>query len=556
MRTPTWLLILVALAGCSGGSIDVITPPDEPGDETDAAYDTSQLLRVEIEIDEDAWDTLRYQTRTLEDTLMQEDCQEQPFVSPFTWFEAGVTLDGQHLERVDVRKKGFLGSLSEERPALKLDLGEYDAEATFHGVRRLTLNNALSDPAIVRQCLTYAVFTEAGLPASRCSLAQVSVNGDDLGIYVNVEPIKRPMLERHFDGGGNLYEGTLSDFRVGWTGTIEKKNNEAEDDWADIDALVEAAGASDGHLEDALDQVLDLDAYYRFWAAEVLVMHNDGYAGNTNNFYLYADPDDGRFHFLPWGVDEALGAWADEGTTSIYASSVIPWRLYNHPDGRARYEDTLQQLLEDAWDEEAIHAQIDTMASLIEPELSVAEWSEVEEHIDGVRDLVEDRRPELEEVIEDGFPDWPWEPRDSYCMELGGAIEAVFETTWGTIETSDVFETGSLTMSLDFGDGEAWYNLEGGAVAGGYEGEAVAYLASWISPTEAMLVYLAMPEDELAPGFHELGMEHAFLLYIDTATMEDWEFLAYVVANLELTEAGTSSGAPFAGSLSGEFMFF
>ena len=271
MRFAVSIFVLTALTACSA-DIDVITPPKPGVDNTDAAYDLDHLLRVEIEMAADDWDSLRRQTRTLETTLMLEDCQEQPFVSPFTWFEGSVTLDGQHLERVDVRKKGFLGSLSEERPALKLDLGEYD-----------------SDPAIVRQCVTYAVFDDLELASPRCSLAQVSVNGDDLGIYVNVEPIKEPMLARHFED-------------------------------------------------------------------------------------------------------------------------------------------------------------------------------------DGVRQVVATRQPELNDFIDAGLPDWPYEPRESYCMELGGAAQATVETTWDTIETSDVFTTGSLSMDLDFGDGEAWSGLEGGAVAGGYEG--------------------------------------------------------------------------------------
>lgn len=65
-----------------------------------------------------------------------------------------------------------------------------------------------------------------------------------------------------------------------------------------------------------------------------------------------------------------------------------------------------------------------------------------------------------------------------------------------------------------------------------------------------------MPLEELAPGTFELGMEHAFLLYIDTATMEDWEFLAYVAGVLQLEQAEAVSGAPLAGSLTGEFLFF
>jgi len=48
-----------------------------------------------------------------------KQCLLQPFAKPFGWFEATVTVDGLRRERVAVRKKGFLGSLNDERPALR-----------------------------------------------------------------------------------------------------------------------------------------------------------------------------------------------------------------------------------------------------------------------------------------------------------------------------------------------------------------------------------------------------------------------------------------------------
>ena len=309
------LVMLWALLACKPVSIDLDDTGvvDEP-DLTDEVYDLEHLLRVEIELSEDDWDSLRTQSRTFESTIGQEDCQSQPFDNPFTWFEAAVTVDGQRYERVEVRKKGFLGSMSTDKPALKVDLGEFE-DTDFKGQRRLTLNNSVSDPSFVRQCLSYSVFTDAGLAAPRCNLAAVTVNGQDLGIYVNVEPVKKPMRERHYeDGDGNLYEGTLSDFREGWTGTFEKKNNEAEDDWSDLQGLVEAAAADDDDLIQALDEVLDLDQFNRFWAGEVLVMHGDGYASNTNNFFIYNDPSDGRLTSCP-------GAWTAPSTVGRAKSS-------------------------------------------------------------------------------------------------------------------------------------------------------------------------------------------------------------------------------------------
>ena len=78
--------------------------------------------------------------------------------------------------------------------------------AQIHGTRRFTLNNAKQDPSLIRQCLGFALFAQAGVPAPRCNFAHVTVNGHDLGIYANVEEVRKPMLARHFaDDDGNLY---------------------------------------------------------------------------------------------------------------------------------------------------------------------------------------------------------------------------------------------------------------------------------------------------------------------------------------------------------------
>lgn len=555
------MLIALLLLSCSPGKVAGADDPTEGTDDPGVtAYDLDHLLRVELELPADDWDQLRTQTRTLADTLLKEDCQSEPFESPFTWFEASATIDGQHFERVDLRKKGFLGSMSEEKPALKLDLGEYEDDATFQGERRLTLNNAVSDPAYVRQCVSYGFFDDAGLPAPRCSLAQVMVNGEDLGIFVNVEPIKEPMLARLFDDGeGNLYEGTLSDFREGWTGTLEKKNNEGADDWSDIEALVDAAAADDDDLLGALDAVLDLDAFLGHWAAEVIVQHTDGYAWNTNNFYLYADPADGRLHFIPWGTDAVLyGSEQDQGASaSVYAFGLLADRLYSHPEGRARYLDRLSGLLDEHWDEGRAADRMQRMASLIEPELSGAEWSLVEDQIRWVEDIVDGQREAIEGELSAGGADWPYDPRDSYCFTTTGDLDATFSTTWGSLLTDDPFNTGSSDLYIELEEGKPWPLLEGSALAGSVEGDSAIYLPAWISSTEAILIYVALDESQVDVGEVELDLATSYggLLYLDTETMEDFEFVAYVMGTLRFDRAGTTEGDAVEGTLEGGFLW-
>ena len=89
------------------------------------------------------------------------------------------------------------------------------------GLTRFTLNNAKQDPSYVNQCIGYDLFRAAGVPAPRCNFANVTVNGENLGLYVHVESVKKPYLRQYFASDeGNLYEGTLSDFRDGWTDDV------------------------------------------------------------------------------------------------------------------------------------------------------------------------------------------------------------------------------------------------------------------------------------------------------------------------------------------------
>ena len=255
-----------------------------------AYFALDRVLDISIEIAGEDWDTLRHQTRTLEDVFAEIERYglSRPFADIYTWFGATVTVDGETHADVGVRKKGFVGSQSDTKPALKLRFDKYVDGQSLGGVmERMTLNNSIQDPSMVNTCLSYRVFAAAGSPAPRCNFATVSVNGKDLGLYVHVEEMKAPFLSRHFESAeGNLYEGTVSDFTPTYRGTIEKKTNTDAADWSDIDAVVAALqDPSDAGLK-ALGEIVDLDRFLSFWATEVLVGHWDGYAGDRNNYWI------------------------------------------------------------------------------------------------------------------------------------------------------------------------------------------------------------------------------------------------------------------------------
>ena len=533
--------------------------PDDPdADPTDVVYALDQFSHYALELDPVDWETLRHETRDVFDILVG-DCQAEPFGSPFTWFPAELTIDGEYIGTIDVRKKGFLGSLSEDKPSLKLDLVEFDSSLDHHGMERLTLNNAVSDPALVRQCMGYRAFADAGIPASRCNFARVSVNGADLGVYVNVEPVKEAFLGRHFaDATGDLYEGTLADFREGWTGTLERKTNEDSDDWSSVDGVVSALEGEDDVLIERLEAEVDLEQWFTYWATEVVVTHLDGYAGNTNNYFVYDDPERDRLVFLPWGIDAILlpQSWREDGKESVYANGLLASRLYDHPEGRSRYLAALDDVLDTVWNEDRLHERIDDMEAVVLPELG-RDAGVVSGQVDVVRSVIDRRRDEIEGERADGPVAWDEPLRDTFCLTEEGSVTGSFATTWGSLSSDDPFSDGEADFRLDYGD-ETLASGVAGAVAGieRESAEHLVYMASWISDHEAILIYLVALPSVLQPG--ELVVDFdtatAAVFYLDTDTMSDFELASYIVGTFTFSELGTNLGDPVVGTLAGDLI--
>jgi len=440
--------------------------PSSPFAPTDPAGDLfapGHVVEVSIDIAPGDWDALRRQSRTWWDIVAVEEgrCLAQPFPKPFTWYRASVTVDGMRRDNVAVRKKGFLGSLNAEKPALKVRFDLYDPDQTLLGLDRLTLNNSVQDPTFLKQCLAYDVFSRAGVPVPWCNFAHVVVNGRDLGLYVHVESVDRRWVRRHFERDeGDLWEGEFSDFRPGWTDTFEKKGDVPDDDQTRVDrsALMEvaqaiASGVPDSQLRARLEEVIDFDEFMTFWAVEKVLEHWDGYANNINNFFLYQDPATERFVFAPTGTDQITVVdpfSVSPPPVSVYATGALTNRLYDASETRALYAGKLQEVLDRAFIEDHLLAEIDRMQALTTPILarSGADVPSVQAAVEGLRDWVRGRRAVLVEDLAGGPPEWSQPLKQSICVDLAGTIEGGFGTTFGTGGASDIFATGTGALGL------------------------------------------------------------------------------------------------------------
>ena len=569
-RLATALPAALAGAALSGALLLAAHVPaaaqDAGGAPGDHWFALEHVLDVAVEMAPADWDRLRRQTRTMADLFGGSECLAQPFAQIFSWFAADVTVDGVRYGEVGVRKKGFLGSLSEEKPSLKLRFDRYvDDQALGGALERVTLNNSVQDPSLLNTCLASQVFAAAGLPAPRCNFASVTVNGERLGLYVQVEDVEASLLERVFaDPGGALYEGTVSDFRPGFRGTFERKT---DGDWSAVDAVTAALQDPSAAGREALAAAVDLDRFLTFWAAEVLIGHWDGYAGNRNNYYVYDEP--GRqLLFIPSGADQTFtttdGPFDDfVSPPSVMAHGAIAHRLYRDEAGRAAYAARLRELLDTVWDEAALLRRTERMAAIVQTHALPERRAEAARGADRVRRFIRERRAAILADLEPEPPDWPWPTASAdLCWGEPTSFELWFETTWGTKESADPFAAGTVTRNLLDG-AEQPVGLSG-ATAGwagpdeaaqmGVEQAAVVTLMLLDEDFSMKGVTAWLPPERAAAGARVVIGEQGVggvTWSLPPGAAEPEDLTPITAGGLHLDAAGTVSGAAVTGRFSG-----
>ena len=410
----------------------------------DEIFPADRVLDIQITMTEKDWDTIRKQTRNLFEVL-NEERKKAPIDGPYSYVDASITIDDHRFPNVGIRKKGFIGSQSASRPSLKVKLNHVDRDGDIEGLTTLTLNNNKQDTALVDQFLGYSLFNNSGSPAPRCAFAKVSVNGVDLGVYSHVETIRKPLVRRAFgNSNGTLYEGTVVDFREGWEGSFEKKFGKDKRGRAMIKQLIDLLESAqvDSDPEKLIGKLVDLDAFYRFWALEGLIGFWDGYTGNHNNFFTYLNPENGRFHFLPWGADALFVKYSELGydpkaPISVKTKGMIAHKLYQSESGRERYAQTLQQLLKEQWNEDALIAETRRLEKLLLPHV-VPSQSDFTEELEELRRFIRTRRSDLVAEISDGMPLWSKIPEPPPIIPSIATNGLTSDSIWNAAMKGDI----------------------------------------------------------------------------------------------------------------------
>ncbi len=349
------------------GSVKVTPVKAVPPNKSDTFFDQGIIPNLKIEIQPPEMDKLRQTPREYVRAVMTEN-------------------DQTVYKSIGVKLKGAAGSFRgvDDRPALTIKADKYEKGQKFYDLEKFHLNNSVQDESYFQELIGAYIFKQAKVPAARVSHARVWLNGRDLGFYVFKEGFDKNFLKRHFDDNdGNLYDGG---FCTDIDQALEKDSGKGVDDRSDLKTLIEVCREGDLAKRRArLPEVLDVEAFLRFYAGEMLTCHWDGYCRNRNNYRVYFDPKSKRAYFFPHGMDQLFGN-PGEGMFDIHGAIVVQG-VFQIPEYQDRYQFIVRELAPIVTNPVAIHQVVDKTHERIKPVLTVLDPNRANDNRNRADDL-------------------------------------------------------------------------------------------------------------------------------------------------------------------------
>jgi len=278
-------------------------------------FDDSRVRRIDIRLTQSDWD--------------------QMWVDPMSKIQvqADAVIFGEPLDDIGFRMRGqFSLHESGAKKPWKIDTDAYVDGQEFHNLRQLMLLNSIGDPSLMKEKLAYEMMEFAGLSASHAAYVELWIDITDdeqaplfWGVYNLIERVDNKYLSNRFGPesvGGNLYKAShaqrgpmdliyygerIEDYPTqNGQYAYGKMNNEEKADYSDIIELCRVIDgteyASDEEFMQALEEVLNVDAFLRYIAVVTIIHNWDTYPYTGNNFYLFNNPVTGRFEWIPWDL--------------------------------------------------------------------------------------------------------------------------------------------------------------------------------------------------------------------------------------------------------------
>ncbi len=266
---------------------------------------------------------------------------------------ADLVVDGVTYPNVGVRIRGNTSYTAlptgSEKFSLKIETDFVDPEQKLMGYDSINLNNGFHDPTFMRE-VVYNNYVAQFIANPRANHALVTLNGQNWGVYINVQQPDKSMLRSYFEnedgvriscsnnpnGPGLRYNGAAAS---GYT--AYEVNNDGGIADPIVSALIPVTFAL---TNEPLSTWQNIDALFAIdpaiWsvALENFLTDDDSYVNKGCDFVTYRNPVDNRMHLLQRDANETFLAptWSPTRNFNVTNRPVLN-RVLSVPELRQRY---------------------------------------------------------------------------------------------------------------------------------------------------------------------------------------------------------------------------
>lgn len=313
---------------------------------------------------------------------------------------ADLTVDGVTYKSVGVSFRGnssYNMTRNSDKKPLNISIDYADPKQKLYGYKTLNLLNGNSDPSFIREVL-YSKICREYIPAPKTNFVKLVINGENWGVYVNVQQYNKDLIQDWFGnrggvrwkispGGGRGRDGGGA---LNWVGadvesykkSYQLKTGSAPDTcWENlVDLCDKLNNTPDDQLEAVLSPILNIDTVLWHIALENIFI-DEGYVSRGADYYLYMSAD-GRFQTMPYDNNEVFrfaGGGPDMWPTSGSEISPVAQddnerlplisRLLSAPNLRARYIAHFRTIMDEWLNWDNISPIISEYQSVIDAEV-------------------------------------------------------------------------------------------------------------------------------------------------------------------------------------------
>jgi len=241
-----------------------------------------------------------------------------------TTIVATLTYNGEVLDSVGVRYKGqtSYNQNTSDKKSMAISLDEHIAGQDIDGYNTLNLQCGWLDPSYIREVL-YLNSNREHIPAAKGNFVRLFVNGEDRGIYGNVQQLNKDFLKEWFvtndgtlwrcestvgfgpggPGGGGPGGGPGAMFGAGvssinYLGTdvteyedaYTLKSTSSDNPWTPLMVATDVLeNTPNDELAEALKGQINVDRTLWFLAHEIMFADDDGYVFKGGRLFCYVN---------------------------------------------------------------------------------------------------------------------------------------------------------------------------------------------------------------------------------------------------------------------------